>query len=160
MSGRKLPKEHRGRFAELPRRSYSEKLKDPRWQKKRLEVFNAAGWRCQECRAEDQSLNVHHTLYPTGCEGPWDVPSELLLCLCETHHRERQEVEQRILVGVARRLCALNLRGLRAVDCTNGGPAVATIMRGASLETDNVPPAETSNRAPRQMHFAANGQWL
>ena len=52
-------------------RPYSEKLADPRWQKKRLEVFNAAGWRCQECRAEDKPLHLHHSFYPTGCEGPW-----------------------------------------------------------------------------------------
>ena len=27
-------------------------------------------------------------------------------------------------------MCPLNLRGLHAVDCTSGGPAVAAIMRG------------------------------
>jgi len=28
-----------------PRKSYSEKLRDPRWQKKRLELLESAGWK-------------------------------------------------------------------------------------------------------------------
>ncbi len=161
MSDRKLSKEHRGHFAQAPRRSYSEKLKDPRWQKKRLEVFNAAGWRCQECRAADQTLNVHHSFYELGKE-PWEADGALMLCLCEQHHRERQEVEQRILAGVARRLCVLNLRGLRAVAGVEG-LGVAALMRVAPATGHTDAPAVASGAiahpaAPKQMHFAVNEQ--
>lgn len=28
---------------------YAKKLMDPRWQKKRLEIFKRDGWKCQNC---------------------------------------------------------------------------------------------------------------
>jgi 5-methylcytosine-specific restriction endonuclease McrA len=40
--------------------SYRDKLKDPRWQKKRLEVFSQANWQCQKCKRSDLQLHVHH----------------------------------------------------------------------------------------------------
>ena len=73
MSDRRPPPKEFRAAIQRPRRTYAEKLLDPKWQKKRLEVFNAAGWRCQECRAEDQTLNVHHSFYELGKE-PWTAP--------------------------------------------------------------------------------------
>jgi hypothetical protein len=35
---------------------YSDKLKDPRWQKKRLEVFERDGWCCQCCGDSESPL--------------------------------------------------------------------------------------------------------
>ncbi len=29
--------------------TYSEKLRDPRWQKKRLQIFERDGWKCRVC---------------------------------------------------------------------------------------------------------------
>ena len=109
---RQPPKEYRARLPEQPRKSYTEKLCDPRWQRKRLEVFNAAGWRCQECNADDQTLHVHHIFY-VSCLEPWDAPPELLLCLCKFHHQERQAVEQVIFVEVAKHLATLNIHEMR-----------------------------------------------
>lgn len=63
--------------------TYSEKLKDPRWQKKRLRVLEAAGWKCEFCGASDKALHVHHLKY-TG--EPWDAPMEDLEALCQDHH--------------------------------------------------------------------------
>ena len=60
---------------------YAEKLKDPRWQKKRLEVFSRDQWTCRLCDAKDKSLNIHHIFYIKGFE-PWDYPSGLLITLC------------------------------------------------------------------------------
>ncbi len=110
-SDRQPPKEYRA-SQKRPRLSYSEKLLDPRWQRKRLEVFNAAGWRCQECNADDQTLHVHHIFY-VSCLEPWDAPPELLLCLCKYHHEERQAVEQVIFVEVAKHLATLNVSEMR-----------------------------------------------
>lgn len=70
---------------------YSEKLKDPRWQKKRLEIFNRDQWMCQRCYNHESTLVVHHRLYLPDTE-PWDYPNELLLTLCEScHELEREE---------------------------------------------------------------------
>ena len=73
------------------REGYVEKLKDPRWQKKRLEVFERDEWGCQSCMDSESTLHVHHRYYLPNTE-PWDYPLDALLTLCENcHERERQE---------------------------------------------------------------------
>jgi len=64
---------------------YSTKLKDPRWQKKRLEILQRDEWTCQLCDDTKSTLVVHHKRYIAGRE-PWDYPNELLITLCETCH--------------------------------------------------------------------------
>lgn len=44
------------------KKSYAEKLRDPRWQKKRLKIFERDGWACQDCRSTTNTLNLHHLL--------------------------------------------------------------------------------------------------
>lgn len=63
--------------------SYSEKLRDSRWQKKRLEIFNRDGFKCRSCQSEDETLCVHHLKYDGN---PWDVSNDDLVTLCETCH--------------------------------------------------------------------------
>jgi hypothetical protein len=72
------------------KKSYFEKLKDPRWQKKRLEILNAADWRCELCHAEDQTLHVHHKTYLKGRE-PWEYERDQLVALCEECHESTHE---------------------------------------------------------------------
>ena len=62
---------------------YAKKLQDPRWQRKRLEVMQAAGWTCVICGDKDEELNVHHPAYSAYHE-PWDYTN--LQCLCRTCH--------------------------------------------------------------------------
>ena len=67
--------------------TYSEKLKDPRWQKKRLEVLSRDEWKCQECGEKERTLHVHHKTYVYG-KAPWDYNSNNLLTLCEDCHHD------------------------------------------------------------------------
>jgi hypothetical protein len=80
-------------------RTYWEKLKDPRWQKKRLEVLEKAEFTCSQCGDSESTLHVHHGYYCKGNE-PWEYPVESLHCLCETCHedvqRELVEIHERI----------------------------------------------------------------
>lgn len=64
-------------------KSYSEKLKDPRWQRKCLETMERDGWKCKFCGDEFSTLNVHHLEY-TG--DPWNAPDDKLITLCEYCH--------------------------------------------------------------------------
>lgn len=64
---------------------YSELLKDPRWQKLRLEVFQRDDWTCQDCRSKKNTLNVHHKRYEKGRK-PWEYPIEQLSTLCQECH--------------------------------------------------------------------------
>jgi 5-methylcytosine-specific restriction endonuclease McrA len=69
---------------------YYQKLKDPRWQKKRLEVMQRDGFSCQICFDTDSTLNVHHRRYIQGNE-PWEYENYLLVTLCESCHKKETE---------------------------------------------------------------------
>jgi len=73
--------------------TYSEKLKDPRWQKKRLKVMERDGFRCFDCGDESKTLHVHHCTYQGG--NPWDTSDEFLLTVCKDCHDKRHEIEKR-----------------------------------------------------------------
>lgn len=60
------------------------KYKDPRWQMKRLKIFERDEATCQICFDSESTLHVHHLWYEEG--DPWDVPNEALLLLCESCH--------------------------------------------------------------------------
>ena len=69
-------------------KTYSEKLKDPRWQKKRLEIFQRDNWTCKFCGDTESMLMVHHFKY----EGePWEVDNEHLATCCAKCHKEEHE---------------------------------------------------------------------
>jgi hypothetical protein len=82
--------------------TYSEKLKDPRWQRKRLEILQANEFKCWDCGEGTQTLHVHHCYYEKGLM-PWEYPDDSLKCLCDWCHGLRQEIElmiQKELVGM------------------------------------------------------------
>ena len=67
--------------------NYFEKLKDPRWQKKRLEILDRDEWCCQRCGDNEETLHVHHRIYQYGKE-PWEIDNDLLVTLCKDCHDE------------------------------------------------------------------------
>lgn len=71
-----------------PRKSYSELLRDPLWQKKRLRILERDGWRCRDCRDDTKTLNVHHHQYRSGAK-PWEYPDCALAAYCEDCHNRR-----------------------------------------------------------------------
>ena len=85
---------------------YSDKLRDPRWQKKRLEIFDRDEWMCQLCQDSEQTLHVHHLFYQKGKE-PWEYENEHLLTLCESCHEEetatRYTIERGLCTELAKR---------------------------------------------------------
>ena len=72
-------------------KTYSEKLKDPRWQKKRLEILNRDNFTCRNCRCTDKTLHVHHVIYSGE---PWDVKNEYLITLCESCHKIHTKLDK------------------------------------------------------------------
>lgn len=79
--------------------TYRDKLKDPRWQRRRLEVFNRDGWACTACGATDRTLHVHHEAYVGD---PWDAPDEAVRTLCDDCHRAEHRTENAWAVLLAR----------------------------------------------------------
>lgn len=73
--------------------NYSDKLKSPTWQKKRLRIFERDGFVCQRCYDPEnkKQLNVHHISYSGN---PWEISDDLLITLCEDCHlREKNELQ-------------------------------------------------------------------
>lgn len=77
--------------------TYAEQLKDPRWQKKRLEVLEHHEFMCMECGDTKSTLHVHHRYYVSG-RLAWEYPDFCYQTLCEgchdsvwKHTKERRE---------------------------------------------------------------------
>jgi len=68
--------------------SYFELLRDPKWQRKRLEIMQRDEFRCRSCFNAEATLNVHHKQYFKGRK-PWEYENEALVTLCETCHEEQ-----------------------------------------------------------------------
>jgi len=85
---------------------YSKKLKDVRWQKMRLTVFERDDWTCRAWLCgrkegrEHYTLQAHHRYYRRGAE-PWDYAQESIITMCEECHQketaERWKAEQNLL---------------------------------------------------------------
>ena len=82
-----------------PRKTYSEKLRDPRWQKQRLQILERDGWACRICLDTETTLHVHHRIYVKGVE-PWGYHEDWLVTLCEDCHQgeteDRPQAEHRM----------------------------------------------------------------
>jgi hypothetical protein len=72
--------------------NYPELLKDPRWQRKRLEIFQRDNFTCQICLAADKTLHVHHIKYVGRY--PWETPDKYLLTLCEFCHGQEEAAKE------------------------------------------------------------------
>jgi len=71
----------------LESKSYSEKLKDPRWQAKRLEKMQEQGFQCEVCGDHTSELHIHHRRYIDSLE-PWEYSLTMLACLCSKCHKQ------------------------------------------------------------------------
>jgi len=85
--------------------SYSDKLKDPRWQKKRLEIFERDKFTCRYCRSKEKTLNVHHIKYSKGRD-PWEYDNDMLETLCEDCHDMEKHISD--FKGNCYKFCYLN----------------------------------------------------
>jgi len=77
-------------------KTYGEKLLDPRWQKKRLEVMERDKFKCRSCHADSETLHVHHLFYDKGAE-PWEYEESALLTLCKTCHSDMEQGRKYVL---------------------------------------------------------------
>lgn len=75
--------------------SYAQQLKHPKWQKKRLEVLEAAGWACEWCGDTETTFHVHHKQYRKGAMA-WEYAREELAALCEKCHSEEHEAKKEL----------------------------------------------------------------
>jgi hypothetical protein len=72
--------------------TYKEQLLHPKWQRKRLETLNAAGWTCECCAATEITLHVHHKKYVRG-RMAWEYERSELSVLCEGCHEQEHALQ-------------------------------------------------------------------
>jgi len=79
---------------------YADLLRDPRWQKRRLEIMERDEWTCKMCADTESTLTVHHKTYrlddsspniPHGTlRNPWDYLDCDLITLCDKCHEKEE----------------------------------------------------------------------
>lgn len=84
-------------------KDYMEKLRDPRWQKKKNGVLERDSYTCTWCRAgldDGRNLQVHHGYYAPRSAGmePWDYPDASLFTLCYDCHEQAESLKQELNV--------------------------------------------------------------
>lgn len=67
----------------ITKKTYSDKLKNPRWQKKRLEIMQRDNFACKLYGDTESTLAIHHLKYSGD---PWDAPNKDLITVCEGCH--------------------------------------------------------------------------
>lgn len=80
---------------------YAEKLEDPRWKAKRLEILKRDNCTCQWC-GSTKNLQVHHHYYVWGRE-PWEYDDKALITVCRRCHKWRHSTHQNRVYGKYRR---------------------------------------------------------
>jgi 5-methylcytosine-specific restriction endonuclease McrA len=111
--------------------TYAEKLRRPRWQRKRLELLQSTDFTCELCGATDQQLQIHHPIYRVGVE-PWDYPTDTLMVLCLQCHEERQEIERQFFYKVSLAIRYKNNTELKEMP-------VWTMLESRNFEKDSDP---------------------
>jgi len=67
------------------KQDYSELLMHPKWQRKRLEIMQRDDFKCQLCKDEETTLNIHHKEYKNGNK-PWEYENDNFITLCKDCH--------------------------------------------------------------------------
>src|SRR5947209_524789 len=81
---------------------YSERLKDPRWQRLRLEIMQRDDFACKHCGDKEHTLSVHHSYYRKGLQ-PWEYPAESLLTLCGECHEHHEMAKADLMEAIGDR---------------------------------------------------------
>jgi hypothetical protein len=80
-------------YKKLTKEEYARALQHPKWQKKRLKVFERDNWQCVECGDTETTLHVHHLKYTT--KFPWNEKSINLITLCNSCHAKAHRLLKR-----------------------------------------------------------------
>lgn len=70
---------------------YTEKLKNPKWQRRRLEILQRDEFRCRLCNDDKTELHVHHKKYNGD---PWDSEDDDLVTVCKYCHLVYESVKE------------------------------------------------------------------
>ena len=112
-------------------KSYTDKLKDSRWQRKRLETLQDAGWKCESCgKREEVELHVHHKRYLHNRQ-PWEYERKDLAVLCDCCHEMAHGLDKK------RKAMLAKIEPLRLRACNGDEDAKRQIVQMLQNEIKN-----------------------
>src|SRR3990167_1545224 len=65
---------------------YTDQLRHPKWQKRRLEVLQRAEFRCECCGDREKTLHIHHKFYKPKAM-VWEYEDDEMLAVCALCHQ-------------------------------------------------------------------------
>ncbi|MCP4651171.1 MAG: HNH endonuclease [PVC group bacterium] len=71
----------------MTKKEYFNSFKDPKWQKKRLEILERDEFTCRLCKSKDDQLHAHHTVYYEELY-PWEYYNYQIITLCDKCHKD------------------------------------------------------------------------
>jgi hypothetical protein len=128
---------------------YWKLLRDPRWQRKRLEILQRSDFSCEVCGATDQTLNVHHRIYRKGA-APWEYADNELQALCEECHEAHHGLEKVLKTALAQ----LNIDDLERVLGYIRGLDARRKIEPSDLEPEEFSPKTLSFEIPSETYGA------
>lgn len=146
---------------------YAQKYRDPRWQKKRLEVMQRDGFKCLFCGAADKTLNVHHCYY-IGRRDPWDYESASLFTLCEKCHGEVSDPDPDHYSDAHQKGFSWQLETWFMLETMLRSPSdqwdkidvYAAIANSAAVLSGDVNPAEAAKIVSAACSYLMSPEWL
>jgi hypothetical protein len=87
--------------ARMGEKSFWDHYRDPRWQRRRLEIMQRDCFCCSECDSDDKTLNVHHRHY-LPAKKPWEYEDDDLTTLCAECHARVGENKKELSVSFGR----------------------------------------------------------
>ena len=79
--------------------AYSDLLRNPFWQAKRLEILQRDNFRCIKCTDPFSNLQIHHLYYKPNLL-PWEYPNECFQTLCELCHEKAEFLKWLLTDGI------------------------------------------------------------
>lgn len=110
--------------------NYRDKLKDPRWQRKRLEVLQRDSFTCCHCGDDKTELHIHHLKYSGD---PWEAKMEDMITVC-VHCHNMEELLKKHAPGS---------KVIKVMRRKNIDPSVVSM---AAFVNYNIPDLEEKNK--------------
>ena len=118
--------------------SYAAKYKDPRWQKKRLDIFQRDNWTCRSCNTKETTLHVHHMAYRPGAD-PWDYPDHMLMTRCEDCHEPGTAEAYELMDAVVRAFGSSDfMTSLLLLITTDGVETLRALERASAADRERL----------------------
>jgi hypothetical protein len=136
--------------------NWADQYKDPRWQKKRLEIMERDGFKCRSCGSAEKTLNVHHAYYEKGAK-VWEYPEETMITWCEDCHGSSHKTIKDIQVELLE-LSSCNLDLFYNLICMCGASAAVENLNDAYAPVSRHSPVPECVVENMEKHMVKNSE--